>query len=132
MTAQWSFAPIFAFAPIGHPLLLPSFVRWQEPCSLVLGLAMSKDLASLAMIPNVMRSPNPRPIQPVRTSEALIALAVVLAIALLLGAGILIGRMPWRRKDRTRIKKGPFGPRSGSPGASPSQRNLRLVTRKRN
>lgn len=93
---------------------------------------MSKDLASLAKIPNVMRPSNPRPIQPVRTSEALIALAVVFAIALLLGAGILIGRMQRRRKDQTRIKKGTVGPRSGSRGASPPQRNLRLVTRKRN
>ena len=92
---------------------------------------MSKELASLAMIPGVARPAAPRPIQPVRTSEALIALAVALAIAALLGAGTLIGRMQWRRKDRTRIKKGPVGPRSASKGASP-QRNLRLVNRKRN
>jgi hypothetical protein len=91
---------------------------------------MRKDLASLAMIPNVARPASPRPIQPVRASEALIALAVVLAIGALLSAGILLGRMPWRRKDRTRIKKGPVGPRGGSRGASP-QRNLRLVSRKR-
>jgi hypothetical protein len=94
--------------------------------------AVSKDLASLTMTPNFARPPNPRPIQPMRTSEALIALAVVLAIALLVGAGILIGRMQSRRKDGTRIRKGPVGPRSGSRGASPPQRNLRLVTRKRN
>jgi hypothetical protein len=92
--------------------------------------AMSKDLASLAMIPNLTRPAPARPIQPVRTSEALIALAFALAIAMLLGAGTLIGRMQWRRKDRTRIQKGPLGPRSGSRGASP-QRNLRLVSRKR-
>jgi hypothetical protein len=84
------------------------------------------------MFPNFARPPNPPPIQPMRTSEALIALAVVLAIALLIGAGILIGRMQARRKDGTRIRKGPVGPRSGSRGASPRQRNLRLVTRKRN
>jgi len=94
--------------------------------------AVTKDLASLTMTPNFARPPNPRPIQPMRTSEGLIALAVVLAIALLVGAGFLIGRMQSRRKDRSRIKKGPVGPRSGSRGASPPQRNLRLVTRKRN
>ena len=83
------------------------------------------------MIPNVVRPAAPRPIQPVRTSEALIALAVVLAIGALLCAGILLGGMQRRRKDRALIKRGQTGPRTGPRGASPPQRNLRLVSRKR-
>ena len=82
------------------------------------------------MIANVA-PPALRPIQPVRTSEALIALAVVLAIGALLGAGILLGRRQWRRKDRTRIQRGPVGQRTGPGAASPPRRNLRLVSRKR-
>jgi hypothetical protein len=93
---------------------------------------MGKVLALVAMVPELFRPVHPRPIQPVRTSEVLIALAVIAAMALVLGAGFLLGRMQSRRRARTRIRSGPVSNRVDNRKAAASRRaNLRLVTRKR-
>jgi len=93
---------------------------------------MGKVLALVAEVPQLFRPVHPRPIQPVRTSEVLIALAVIAAIALVMGAGFMLGRIQSRRKARTRIRNSTFNNRSDSRKAAASRRaNLRLVTRKR-
>jgi hypothetical protein len=93
---------------------------------------MGKVLALLAAVPLLARPVHPRPIQPVRTSEVLIALAVIAAIALLMGAGFLLGRMHSGRRARMRIRNTTVNNRIDNRKVAASRRaNLRLVTRKR-
>jgi hypothetical protein len=91
---------------------------------------MSKDEVSLAAFPGIARPAHLRPVQPMRTSEIFIALAVVGAISILLSAGILLGRMQQRRRARGRDKAGSVKPRTGSRGTPVRQGNLRLVKRR--
>ncbi len=77
------------------------------------------------------RPSNPRPIQPVRTGELLIALGVIALMALLISTGYLLGRMQQRRSARRHIKSRQLKTRIDSRQLQHQRRNLRLVTRKR-
>jgi uncharacterized protein HemX len=88
-----------------------------------------KDLAASAVVPQVVRPANPRPIQPVKASEAIIALAVILAVAMLVGLGFMLGRIQQRRVDRRHARR--LNQRSEGRQPSGHRRNLRLVTPKR-
>jgi hypothetical protein len=90
---------------------------------------MVKDLAPSALGAQLFRPANPRPVQPIPTSEVLIALAVILIIAVLLGTGFVLGRMQQRRTARRRLK--PIKKRVDSREVQNQRRNLRLVTRKK-
>lgn len=85
-------------------------------------------MVPIAVVPQLFRPVHPRPIQPVRTSEVLIALAVIGAMALLLTGGFVLGRMESRRKARSRIK-GTVSQRVGRRKAADARRKLRLVKR---
>jgi hypothetical protein len=130
MTASRSFASIFGFARIATLLFHGPLSDGKNLARVPLVYAMSKDEVSLATVPGVARSAHLRPVEPMRTSEILIALAVVGAISILLSAGILLGRVQQRRNARGRNKAGSANPRTGSRGAPPRQRNLRLVKRR--
>lgn len=85
-------------------------------------------MAPIAIVPQIARPANPRPIQPVRKSEVLLAVAVIAAMALVMWAGFLLGRMHSRRKQRGRITGG----RVNRANKTTAQRgNLRLVSPKR-
>ncbi len=92
---------------------------------------MVKDLAPSAVVPQLLRPANPRPIQPVPASEVLFALAVIAVIALLLSTGFILGRMQQRRTARGRIKSKQVKKRIDSGEVQSQRRNLRLVTPKR-
>ncbi len=91
---------------------------------------MVKDLVPSAVVPQVSRPANPRPIQPVRPSEAIIALAVIAAMALLMAVGYQLGRMQQRRIARSRIRSRQANKRINSRQPSGQRRNLRLVKRR--
>jgi hypothetical protein len=91
---------------------------------------MVTDLA-LAVVPEVIRPTNPRPVQPVRTSELIIALAVIAAVAMLMATGFMLGRMHQRRIARSRIRSRRLKKRIDSRPHQGHKRNLRLVTPKR-
>lgn len=76
------------------------------------------------------RPANPRPIQPVRPSEAIIALAIIVAMALLIAVGYELGRMQRRRIARSRIRSRQVNKRINSRQVSGHRRNLRLVKRR--
>jgi flagellar biogenesis protein FliO len=93
---------------------------------------MGRALILVAVVGQLIRPANPRPIQPVRTSEVLIAVAVIAAIALVMGGGYLLGRMQSGRRARARIRNSHVGKRIDNRNAAATRRaNLRLVTRKR-
>jgi hypothetical protein len=130
VTAWRSFASIFGFGRIATLLFHGPLSYGKNLARVSLVCAMSKDEVSLAAVPGILRPTPARPLQPMRTSEILIALAVVGAISILLSAGILLGRVQQRRNARGRSKAGSANPRTGSRGAPPRQRNLRLVKRR--
>ncbi|GEM_PF-5811132 len=84
-----------------------------------------------AAVPEISRPANPRPVQPVRTSEALLALAVIVAIGLLMATGFMLGRMERRRGTRNRVGTPRSNKRVDSRNRQGQQRNLRLVTPRR-
>jgi hypothetical protein len=89
------------------------------------------ELLPSAAVPQIGRPANPRPVQPVRTSEALLALAVIVAIGLLMAAGFMLGRMERRRSTRNRTGAPRMNKRIDSRKRQDRERNLRLVTPKR-
>lgn len=77
-----------------------------------------------------MHPANPRPIQPVPTSEVLIALAVIAAIALLISTGYLLGRMQQRRTARG-VRSKTVNKRIDSSKLQTDRPKLRLVSPKK-
>jgi threonine/homoserine/homoserine lactone efflux protein len=88
-------------------------------------------LAPSAIVPQFVRPAHPRPIQPVQTSELLIAIAVIGIIAMLMTAGFMLGRMQRRRAARRHFRSLQVNPRNDRrkpPGQRPA---LRLIKSKR-
>jgi len=88
---------------------------------------MVTDLLPSEVVPQLLRPANPRPIQPARTAEVFIALAVIAAIALLLGTGFMLGRMQRRRMVRERIRSRRLKKRIDSRNIQSRRPNLRLL-----
>jgi threonine/homoserine/homoserine lactone efflux protein len=86
-------------------------------------------LTPSAIVPQLWRPAHPRPIQPIRTSELLIALAVIALIAMLMTAGFMLGRMQRRRAARRYLRQMKRQVDNRKPrGQRPK---LRLITSKR-
>jgi uncharacterized protein HemX len=89
------------------------------------------ELSTSAAVPQIARPANPRMIQAASTSEVVIALAAIAAVALLLATGFMMGRMQQRRKARSRIRARQLKKRIDSREIQKQRRNLRLVNPKR-
>jgi flagellar biogenesis protein FliO len=92
---------------------------------------MVMDFEPSAVAWQLVRPANPRPVKPIPTSEVLIAVAVIAAIALLLGTGFMLGRMQQRRNGRRLTKSKQVKKRIDSRDVQGQRRNLRLVSPKK-
>jgi flagellar biogenesis protein FliO len=87
-------------------------------------------LRSSAALAQVARPADPRPLQPASSSEVIVALAVIVAMALLIFTGFVMGRRQQRRRARSRIRTRQVNKRIDSRHLG-QQRTLRLVGPKR-
>jgi hypothetical protein len=92
---------------------------------------MVNQLEPSAVVSHLIASAHYRPVQPIATSELMIALAVIGLVGLIFTAGFVLGRRHHVHQRRGLIKKRPIKRHLDRHDPDGERRNLKLVTPKR-